>query len=145
MARPKVRRKPDWRAIRKHRPYRVDEAARALGVCKATVRRWIKQGLPAIADSKPILILGRDLIAFLQKRRRAKQQCEPGEFYCFRCRTPKRAAFGEAEIVHTATTSVNLRALCATCATVMHKRVSLRKLAQLTAILTIQDNKRKNT
>lgn len=140
-----MRRKPNWRAVRKHRPYRIDQAARTLGVCKATVRRWIKNGLPTIADKKPMLILGRDLIALGQAKRRCKQPCGPGEFYCFICREPSSAAFGECEIIHSTPTSINLRALCATCATVMHKRVSLRKLAVLETILTIQNSKRTNT
>ena len=116
-----------------------------MGVCKATVRRWIKQGLPAINDQKPFLILGRELIEFHEKRKRTKATCGLGEFYCFRCRQPKSAAFAEAELVNVTPTSVNLRALCATCSTVMHKRVSVRKLASLASILTIQNSKQTNT
>ncbi|MFC2952290.1 helix-turn-helix domain-containing protein [Marinicaulis aureus] len=145
MVRLTVKRKPNWRGIRKHRPYRVDEAARTLGVCKATVRRWIKQGLPTIDNQKPMMVLGRNLIEFHEKRKRAKAPCGLGEFFCFRCRQPKPAAFGEAEIVSATAKTVNLRALCATCSTIMHKRVSLRKLASLAAILTIQNSKQTNT
>jgi hypothetical protein len=35
----------DGRGIKLHRNYTVDEAARALGCSKGTVRRWLKIGL----------------------------------------------------------------------------------------------------
>ena len=58
--------KSNWRAVKMHRNYTVDEAARVLGRDKGTIRRWIAKGLPAIKDQKPHLILGTDLIEFLK-------------------------------------------------------------------------------
>lgn len=93
-----MRRRPSYRAIHTHLSYTVDELARATGVCKATVRRWLKAGLPAITDMRPALIVGADVIAFLRQRRRSARRCKLGELFCFACREPRRPAYGEAEI-----------------------------------------------
>jgi hypothetical protein len=48
------------------------------GVHRNTVREWVKRGLPTIDQKRPMLILGRDLIEFLQQRRlRNKRTCQP--------------------------------------------------------------------
>ena len=39
------------------------------GIHRNTVREWVKRGLPTSDDRRPMLILGRDLAAFLQARR----------------------------------------------------------------------------
>ena len=40
------RRRPNWRRIKLHRNYTVEEAADALGKHPHTVRGWLKEGLP---------------------------------------------------------------------------------------------------
>ncbi|WP_417514754.1 helix-turn-helix domain-containing protein [Minwuia sp.] len=122
-----------------HRNYTVDEAARVLNRNKGTIRRWIANGLPALTDQRPHLILGGDLIEFLKKQRRPKVKCGPGEFYCLRCRASRRSALGMAEVVSRATYSVNLRALCEACQAVMHRRVSDRQLHSFSSKLEVCD------
>jgi excisionase family DNA binding protein len=58
----------DRRRIKRHHSYTVDEAARAIGAARGTVRRWLDKGLPAIRDRKPFLILGDDLAAYMAAR-----------------------------------------------------------------------------
>lgn len=125
------------RAVKLHRNYTADEAARVLGVSKGTVRRWVKNGLPALTERRPILILGRDLIAFLDKRAARRAPCNPDECYCFSCRAPRKAAFGAVEYMPITATGGNVRALCAECSTVMHKRISKAQLAALSANLDV--------
>jgi excisionase family DNA binding protein len=132
-----ARRHPNWRGVNRHRSYTVDEAARARGVAKGTVRRWLKSGLPAISDRKPLLILGDDLAQFLEGRQAAKQTCKLNECFCFSCRAPRVPAAGMADFIPLSSTSGNLRALCSACTGVMHKRVSLAKLPELCAILDV--------
>lgn len=131
------RAKPNARAVKRHRSYTVDEAARATGSCKGTVRRWLKSGLPAITDQRPALILGEDLIAFLDRRKRDRQKCQPHECYCLSCRQPRAPAFNAVEFVPLSVSSGNLRALCETCSTVMHKRVAVANLDRLRTILDV--------
>ena len=117
------------RRVKIHRCYTVEEVAKLFGVHKNTVRDWLKAGLPRIDCRRPILILGRELAGFLHTRReRRRQRCRAGEFYCFRCRAPKRAAARTAEYLSVTAHSGNLRATCADCGTHMFRRVSLHKL-----------------
>src|SRR5690606_23745620 len=107
--------RPSRRGVKRHRNYTVEEAARATGTCKGTVRRWLKQGLPAITDRRPALILGEDLIAFLDRRNPGRQKCLPHECYCFTCKFPRSPAFGAIEFFPLSVTSGNIRALCEAC------------------------------
>jgi len=118
--------RPNRRSIKIHRAYTVEAAARVTGCAKGTIRRWIKSGaLPAIIDQKPHLILGGD----------PKLQLD--ECYCFRCRAPRAPALNMAEYLPLTATTGNLRALCGTCTTVMHKAIPLAALAALAGILEV--------
>jgi hypothetical protein len=130
-------RRPSSRGVKLHFNYSVEEAARATGHCKGTVRRWLKNGLPAIIDQKPALILGGDLIDYLKGKRSRKQKCRLHECFCFSCRRPRAPAFGEVELFMLAPSSGNLRALCEHCTTVMHKRISVTKISALQALATV--------
>src|SRR4051812_24104132 len=95
-------RHPNPRRVKVHRNYSVEEIARLFRVHKNTVRNWAKQGLAAINDQRPILILGRELSRFLSERRqRTKQTCGPGRIYCIACRAPKMPAGNMAECTPT--------------------------------------------
>lgn len=127
--------RPRFHAIKINRSYTVDEVSRALGVSKPTVRRWIKvDGLPVIDDRKPALILGCELIALGNRRKAAKQTCRLDQCFCMRCRTPKSAAFGQADLITSKGAGVMIRMLCESCAAVMHKRVAVRQLRLLSAL-----------
>jgi hypothetical protein len=65
---------------------------------KNTIRAWLRDGLKPIDRRRPILIQGGQLASYVDERRkRRRQPCRPGEFYCFRCRMPKAAAAGTAD------------------------------------------------
>lgn len=133
-----ARRRPKPHGLRSHRSYTVEEAARAAGVCAATVRRWVKQGLvKPIDQTRPVLLAGADLLAAKRNRSRTKARTRPNEAYCMRCRAIRPMAYSEAEIVSANASGVNLRALCGVCSTVMHKRVARSALPMLAEILTI--------
>ena len=126
------KRHPNPHLVKINRNYTVEETAGRLGVHKNTVREWIKRGLPVIDDKRPMLILGRDLFAFLQaKRVKNKQPCKPGEMYCLRCRAPKVPAGNMVEYEPKTETMGNLFAICPDCETGMNRRVSLPKLDQV--------------
>ncbi|WP_429931484.1 helix-turn-helix domain-containing protein [Agrobacterium vitis] len=123
-----ARRRPDRRAIKQHRSYTAEEAALVLGIAKGTVRRWLKAGLPHITDQRPFLILGSDLREFLDRQDKPKHCCQPHEFFCFRCRVPRRAAAGLIDYVPRTALSGQLSAICEVCDTIMHKSFSATKL-----------------
>jgi hypothetical protein len=125
------KRHPNHRFVKIHRTYTVEEVTRSLAVHKNTVRHWIKSGLPTIDDKRPILILGRELIAFLQKRRaRKKQPCLPGQMYCVRCRSPQFPGAGMVEQRPLNGRVVNVRGICPDCNSMMHRCVSMTKIEQ---------------
>jgi excisionase family DNA binding protein len=131
-------RKPNRQRVKIHRSYTVDEAARALGVCKPTVRRWIKGGgLAVLTDQKPMLILGADLVDFLKASRAPHQKCQSYECYCVKCRKPQRPACDMIEYIPLTPTSGNLRGLCPECETFMHKRINIAALTTLGVILEV--------
>src|SRR5262249_12340917 len=73
-------RHPNPRLVKVHRNYSVEEIARLLALHKNTVRNVRRQGLAAIDDRRPTLIVGQELTRFLQDRRRkSKQVCGPGQ------------------------------------------------------------------
>ena len=132
------KRHPNPRLAKIHRNYTVEEVAVVFGVHRNTVREWVKRGLPTNDGRRPMLILGADLVAFLRARRvKNKRTCQPGELYCFGCRAPKAAAGDMADYQPLTATLGNLIAMCADCETIMYRRVSLAKLAQVRGKLDI--------
>lgn len=132
------KRHPNPRLVKIHRSYTVEEISKLFGVHRNTVREWIKRGLPTSDQKRPFLILGRDLIAFVQARRKKnKRACQPGEIYCVRCRTPKAPAGDKANYISVTGTLGNLIATCPDCKAIMNRRVSLAQLEQIRGQMNI--------
>ena len=132
------KRHPNPRLAKIHRNYTVDEIAKLYAVHKNTVRAWVKSGLPTSDDRKPLLILGRDLMAYLQaKRVKNKQTCQPGQIYCVRCRVPKAPGGDMAEYKPLTSTLGNLIGICPSCNSMMYRRVNLAKLTEVSANLNV--------
>jgi hypothetical protein len=109
--------------VKRHRTYTAGELATRLGVHKNTVRHWHRDGLRPIDEGRPALFHGEMVRAFLAQRNGSrKRPCPPGAFYCFRCREPRRPALGMVDYIEARQGTGNLRALCETCGTVMHRR-----------------------
>ena len=127
------------RHIKLHRPYSVEEAALALGAHKNSVRGWIKKGLPVVDRSRPVLILGHELRAYLEGRRKAaKRPCPPGTLYCLKCRQPRAPAMGMVEATRQNATTGNLSAICEACGTMMHRRTRLATIGAIMPNLDVQ-------
>jgi hypothetical protein len=132
------KRHPNYRLVKIHRSYTVEEIAVLFAIHKNTVRRWIKEGLTTTDDRRPMLILGHVLVAFLQARRlKSKQSCKLGELYCVRCRAPQSPAGNMAEYSPITEKFGNLVGICPACDSIMNKHVSLAKIAQIIGIIDI--------
>jgi hypothetical protein len=126
------RRHPNHRLVKSHRSYTVEEIASLFFIHKNTVRGWVKSGLPTIDGKRPTVVLGPELIAFLQARRvRNKRPCQPGQIYCVRCRAPRFPAADMADYLPITEEVGNLTALCPDCGSIMHRCVSMAKIGQI--------------
>src|SRR4051794_30588484 len=122
----------NYRRVKIHRSYTVEEFACLFPVHKNTVRIWIKDGLPIIDGKRPTMILGSKARIFLLARRtRNKRTCKPDEIYCLRCRAPRVPAGEMAEYTPINEKIGNLRAICPDCESLMHRLVSNAKLGHV--------------
>ena len=132
------KRHPTHRHVKIHRNYTVEEVADLLCIHKNTVREWVKTGLPTNDDKRPMLILGHELVAFLQVRRaKNRHTCRLGEIYCVRCRAPKRPAGEMADYLPINANVGNLRAICPDCESIIHRCVSMAKLGEFLSKMDI--------
>ncbi len=133
-------RRPDWRRIKGKLSYTIDEAARALGTHRNTVRHWVtKAGLPAMTEARPHLILGSDLVGFLQARHASrKRRCSVGEIYCLRCRVPRRPVPGLLEYRPLTSKRGRVVGICSTCEAILHRFVSVRLAAAVASEFNLQ-------
>ncbi len=126
------KRYPNHRLVKINRNYTVEETAYLFDKHKNTVLGWVKAGLATSDDKRPMLILGQDLVAFLQAcRGKNKQTCKPGEIYCVRCRAPKFPAGDMAEYSPVTEKLGNLKAICPDCNSFMNQRVSIANLEKI--------------
>lgn len=127
------------RLAKLHRAYSVIELANILGVHKHSVRGWIKAGLPTVDSTRPVLIHGSDFQRWWNKRRKAaKRPLQPGQLYCFKCRQPKAPALDMVEYTATNAATGNLKAMCETCGTMMHRRTRVTSIAAIMPNLAVQ-------
>ena len=125
----KRRRKISAVRVKKHRTYTVEELADATGATEATVRIWVKRGLPALTAQRPMLILGRDVRGFFERQAlQRKRPTQLGEFFCFRCKEPRTPALGIADYLPLGPSHGRLVALCSACERECSRMVSIRDL-----------------
>lgn len=132
-------RQPEWRRIKRHRSYTVWEAAQVTRCHRNTVRSWVKQGLPIIPGTRPSLILGVELLAFLKQRSvRRKRKCGAGEIYCLKCREAVAPAEQMADLEKQTSKIGRLVGLCPNCGTVVYRCVSLARVSEAIGSLSVQ-------
>lgn len=123
-------RHPNHRLVKIHRSYTVEEIATLFKAHRNTVRNWLRQGLAAIDDRRPMLIHGGVLAEFLMSRRKAsKRPCGPGRIYCMSCKEP-RIPDGK-KVIYRPLTSIGgtLIGVCPECGTRLFRHVNQAKLA----------------
>jgi len=106
--------------IRAKRSYSVKDASDLLETHVRTVQGWIKDGLKVLEGSRPYLMMGHDLKAFLtEKTRKRKRPLAEGEFYCFRCKAVVTAVQVErvetGKVMGHGQVGVALKGACAAC------------------------------
>ena len=78
-------------AVKSALTYDVSEAAKAFGKSPATIRNWVKDGLPVMSSKKPLLFSGLALREYLRAKYRAKKTpLAFDELYCPSCQTGRK-------------------------------------------------------
>jgi hypothetical protein len=118
----KRKRTYNLRRIKATWPYTVPEAAKTLAVHKNAVLRWLKEGLQANRDKRPFLIRGDELVRFLSVRQQSRRRkCASTEFYCFKCRAPRRAYLNIVDIEFVSLSRFRMKGICEVCSTPLNK------------------------
>jgi len=123
-----------------NRTYSVEEVASRWGVHRNTVREWIKHGqLLTVDRRRPLLILGRDLSAFLwERRRKNRRPCAPGQIYCVGCREPKRPVGDVAIFEFKTPTQGALVGVCPTCQRRIFRRLNPARVDEVKGSLSVR-------
>jgi len=144
-------RKYDWRRIKKHFSYDIGEAAKALTCSVATIRGWIKQGLPVMADQKPFLIDGRDLSAFARHKSEAlkwhipKSNAPWNYFPCFHCKGYRKPYLLMADYIPKTPEKGRLAGICEDCDGTLMKYCTTTQLPQFSTTLHVTHQLGANT
>ena len=126
------RKRYNTRLIKTTWPYTVQEIALLFHVHKNAVLRWIKEGLHADKIRNEYLIRGDGLLRFLSDRQQKKKhKCATNEFFCFKCRGPRRAYLDIADVVIISPNRFRLKGLCAECGTPVNKAQGIRNLQKI--------------
>lgn len=137
--RKKKKRSYNTRLIRTGLCYSVQEIAELYGLHKNAVLRWIQKGLPVIDQKKPYLIHGSELTTYLKnKQGERKHKCKPDEFFCCKCRVPRKAWENQADILIRNEIKLSISGLCADCDTKIHRAGAVKKLAEYQKTFSIQ-------
>ena len=121
----------DCRRVKLHHSYTISELSALVGGHKHTICRWIAAGLKTTDAKRPLLIHGADFRAFMKAREPIKQPCQLGEFYCFRCRAPRRPALNMADYYPRTPLRGQLSGICSGCERMIYRATTLAKLGQI--------------
>ena len=130
---------PSPNKIKTHNIYTVWEAAEALGMHRQTIVRWINdKGLIADKSTKPWLIDGKDLKAFLGLcRRKVRVKLALHNLYCLGCKSAREPAGKFADYTQLTPTTGMLSALCPACECVINKVVRRSDLEAIRAKIDV--------
>jgi len=135
--------KYNWRSIKTHYSYKTKEAARALKCSEATIRNWIKEGLPIYKDRKPLLIEGADLRQFVRDKTQALKWALPSTnapwtyFPCFKCKDYRRPYLLMVDAHKRKPNAIDLSGICEHCEREIRKTVTPGQLPQIETGLDI--------
>lgn len=124
--------------VKKNLTYSITEAADELEVSTATIRNWVKQGLPIQTEQRPYLIFGDDLREFIVQRREAKKfSLQDGELSCFTCKAGRRPLNDAVVYVRQTAKTGRLSGVCGTCGGKCARIISNAKISVFSQLLKI--------
>lgn len=126
-------------AVKASLTYEVGEAAAVLGKSPATIRNWIKDGLPVMSSKKPNLILGAQIRDYLRAKYKAtKSPLAPDELNCFSCRAGRKPSGMTVTAVPNNTKTINLMGQCSHCGGKAGRLIAISKTDAFAQIFDIK-------
>lgn len=120
-------------AVKAALTYDINEAAKALGKTPATIRSWIKDGLPVMSSRKPYLISGEAIRSYLRaKYKAAKRPLGPDDFFCPGCGGARQPVEMAATVWPTHNKTVLLKGVCNRCGGTCTRMISKSRLGEFT-------------
>lgn len=127
--------------IKQSLTYTIGEAAEELDVSVATIRNWIRKGLPIETGKRPYLIYGVDLREFIRQNSKArKYKLYDGELGCFSCNASRPPLNGVAAYAPLTVKTGRLSGVCSVCGGKCSRIISTAQLSEFSEILEIQIN-----
>ena len=118
-------------AVKAALTYDINEAAVALGKTPATIRSWIKDGLPVMSAQKPYLISGEAIRFYLRaKYKAAKRPLGPHDFFCAGCGEARQPVAMVATVTPMNGRTVLLKGACAKCGCTCTRMISGTRLGE---------------
>ena len=78
--------KAKYNRIISNRSYHPEELAKTIGLCKHSILRHIRLGLPADTEVKPYLIYGQDAKEYFRENYNRDHESLPNEIKCHGCK-----------------------------------------------------------
>ena len=118
--------------------YTIDEAANALGKNPATIRNWIKDGLPVMSSCKPYLISGAAIRDYLRAKYKAtKRPLEADQLFCPSCRVGRTPVGMAVWISEIAPKTSLLKGRCTKCGGTATRMISKLRVAEFAKTFAI--------
>lgn len=137
------KRKPDFRRVGPSRTYSIIELAEALQRDPATVRKWVRDGMPTLDGLKPVVIDGAQAKEWLRQQWSSRKlPTEQGQALCFVCRTSRPFAEGTRVLTQVSAKVLIATGNCAVCGQTMHQFASAKSV---TFLDTQDERKRANS
>lgn len=119
-------------AVKAALTYTVEEAAQAFRKNPATIRNWIKDGLPVMSSRKPYLMSGAALREYLRKKyHTAKRPLAAGELYCLHCKKGQKPVDMTVSLSQIGPKTSLLRGACDACDGTATRMVSQSQIDEL--------------
>ena len=121
--------------------YTVDEAAGALGKSIATIRNWVRDGLPVMSSRKPMLISGAAIREYLKDRyKAAKRPLQSNELTCLSCRAGRVPAGLAVTASLISPKTMLLKGTCSCCGATATRMISEAKVPEFAQTFRINDS-----
>ncbi|CUH65738.1 hypothetical protein TG4357_02031 [Thalassovita gelatinovora] len=120
--------------------YEIGEAALALGKTPATIRNWIKDGLPVMSSRKPYLISGAAIREYLRaKYKSAKRPLDADQLFCPSCGCGRRPLNSLVTIQALTVPTSLLKGICEHCGGTNTRMISTARLSDFERAFVIRE------